>query len=265
MSSLRPSALVIVLVVAFVSLFASPLLPAADEVIPPPPRRYFNDEAGVVSPEVAARLNQQLEQYERETSNQIVVAVFPKMASQSSIEDYTVRVAEAWRVGQKVRSNGAILFVFMAERKVYIQVGYGLEGVLTDFRCRQIIDNDITPFFKEGNYAAGLIQGVRALMAAAKGEYKGTGRTAAEGQGQAPEETSIWTVLAFFFFFWLLYMLLRRGGPPSNSGSGRQGPIFYGGGWGGGGFSGGGGGGFGGGGFGGGGGRFGGGGAGGSW
>lgn len=100
----------------------------ADEVIPPKPAQYFNDYAGVVSGGTAAQLNQKLEQFERDSSCQIVVAVFPKMQSDSSIEDYTVRVAQSWKVGQKGKDNGAVLFVFIQDRKMFIQTGYGLEG-----------------------------------------------------------------------------------------------------------------------------------------
>src|SRR5256714_12683985 len=87
------------------------------EVIPPKPARYFNDYAGVVSKEAASRFNEQLAQFERETSDQVVVAVFPKMQSDSDVADYPQRVAEAWGVGQKERRNGVVLFVFIQDRK----------------------------------------------------------------------------------------------------------------------------------------------------
>jgi uncharacterized protein len=142
----------------------------AGEVIPPPPAAYFNDYADVVSASTAEQLNQELEQFERDTSNQIVVAIYPKMQSDSSIEDYTVRVAESWKVGQKLKKNGAVLFVFIQDHKLYIQVGYGLEGALPDALCKQIIDTEITPHFKQGDYDAGLTAGVNAILAATKGE-----------------------------------------------------------------------------------------------
>src|SRR5256714_4817733 len=85
----------------------------AAEVIPPKPDRYFNDYAGVVSKEAAQRFNEQLAQFERETSDQVVVAVFPKMQSDSSIEDYAQRVAQSWGVGQKVQRNGVVVLVFI--------------------------------------------------------------------------------------------------------------------------------------------------------
>src|SRR5438445_8895428 len=92
------------------------------QVIPPKPDRYFNDYAGVVSKEAASRFNEQLAQFERDTSDQIVVAVFPKMQSDSDIADYTQRVAQAWGVGQKERRNGVVLFVFIQDRKMFTQV-----------------------------------------------------------------------------------------------------------------------------------------------
>ncbi|MDB6167073.1 MAG: hypothetical protein JWQ83_2213, partial [Lacunisphaera sp.] len=113
-------------------LFGSGL--AAAERIPPAPASYFNDYAGAVSAGAADDMNRQLQQYERDSSNQLLVVVYRKMESDSSVEDYTVRVAEAWKVGQKGRNNGAVLFVFKDDHKLYIQVGYGLEPTLTDAR-----------------------------------------------------------------------------------------------------------------------------------
>src|SRR3989440_7992107 len=104
----------------------------AAEVIPPRPPGYFQDNAGVVSQNAALRFNEQLAQFERETSNQVVVAVFPKMKSDDDVAAYTQRVAQAWAVGLKDKRNGAVLFVFTQDRKMYIQVGYGLEGALPD-------------------------------------------------------------------------------------------------------------------------------------
>src|SRR3954454_9667488 len=103
-------------------LFLSLVSLRAAEVTPPKPAGYFNDYAHVVSTDAALRFNEQLAQFERETSNQILVAIFPKMQSDSDIADYTYRVKDAWKVGQKERNNGAVLFVFIQDRKIYIQV-----------------------------------------------------------------------------------------------------------------------------------------------
>src|SRR5438309_6916869 len=141
------------LAVAAAALFAITL--HAAEVIPPKPDRYFNDYAGVVSKSAASRFNEQLAQFERETSNQVVVAVFPKMQSDSDVADYTQGVAQAWGVGQKDRRNGVVLFVFVADRKMFTQVGYGLEGSLPDATAFDITERHIKPLFRTGNYDAG--------------------------------------------------------------------------------------------------------------
>ena len=155
----------------------------AAEVIPPTPGAYFNDYAGVVSKEAASRFNEQLAQFERETSDQVVVAVFPKMQSDSDIADYTQRVAQAWGVGQKERRNGVVLFVFIQDRKMFIQVGYGLEGALPDATAFDITERHIKPLFRAGNYEAGLATGIDLICKAIRGEYKGSGKTVAERKG----------------------------------------------------------------------------------
>ena len=233
----------------------------AGEVIPPPPAAYFNDYAHVVSAGTAAQLNQTLEDFERQSSDQIVVAVFPKMQSESSIEDYTVRVFRSWQVGQKSKNNGAVLFVFVQEHKMFLQVGYGLEGVLPDALCKRIIDEQITPRFKVGDFDGGLTAGVQAILA--KGEYKGTGTTVAE---RLQHLKKIFPAIFAIAVLVLIFIVFLRGGNLISGysvwtiGSGGSS-----GGWGGGGYSGGGGFSGGGGGFSGGGGSCGGGGAGGSW
>src|SRR5881409_1768777 len=232
----------------------------AAEVIPPKPKAYFNDYANVVSKEAASGFNEQLAQFERETSDQVVVSVFPKMQSDSDIADYTQRVAQAWGVGQKERRNGVALFVFIQDRKMFIQVGYGLEGALPDATAFDITERHIKPLFRAGNYEAGLATGIDLIFKALRGEYKGSGKTVAEQQHGG----GAFKLLHFLIFIIVLIIIsrvTRRLGAYSYSSRG-GGPIFIpsGGGWssgggGGGGFSG----------FSGGGGSFGGGGAGSSW
>ena len=108
-------------------------------------------------------MNQTLEDFERQSSDQIVVAVFPKMQSDSSIEDYTIRVFRSWAVGQKAKNDGAVLFVFVQDHKMFLQVGYGLEGVLPDALCKRIIDEQISPRFKAGDFDGGLTAGVQSV------------------------------------------------------------------------------------------------------
>jgi uncharacterized protein len=236
----------------------------AAEVIPPAPAAYFNDYAGVVSAATADQLNQRLEQFERDSSCQIVVAVFPRMQSDSSIEDYTARVFQAWKVGQKGKDNGAVLFVFIQDRKMFIVTGYGLEGAMPDAICKRIVEDEIKPPFKAGNYEAGLMAGVNAMLAAAKGEYKGPGQTVAEHRRNAKNQGSSLSVIIFFIVILVIIASRARRGVRYGRGGYYSSGGWWGGGWsgggGGGGFSGGGGGG-----FSGGGGSTGGGGAGGSW
>ena len=251
-------------VVAFGFVLVLALRCYAAEVIPPKPERYFNDYAAVVSQSAALRFNEQLAQFERETSNQIVVAVFAKMQSDSDIADYTQRVAQAWGVGQKERRNGAVLFVFVEDRKMFIQVGYGLEAVLPDATAFDITEYRIKPRFRNGDYEGGLAVGIDLICKAVRGEYKGTGRTISERHGNAAGGATFLVLVVVFLVLIIISRLRRLGGYRYSSR--RGGPIFVpmgfggggsGGGWssGGGGFSG----------FSGGGGGFGGGGAGSSW
>ena len=263
-------------VVVFLIVLLAGGLGLRAEVMPPAPAHYFNDYSGAISPAVGQQLDQTLQEFERQHASQIVVAIFPKMQSESSVEDYTVRIAQSWHVGQKDKDNGAVLFVFVQEHKLYIQVGYGLEGVLPDVICKRIIQNEIVPRLRGGDFNGGIQAGVTALLAAAKGEYKGTGQTVAERGQDAPPMPLIALILLIGGVILVTVILssvfrkfssagaatYSRGGYVRRS----TGTTWLGGGWGGGGWGGGGGGSSGGGGgFSGGGGSFGGGGAGGSW
>jgi len=184
---------------------------AAAERIPPAPPRYFNDYANVVSRGTADTLNRQLEQFERDSSNQVLVVIYPKMESDSSVEDYTVRVAQAWKAGQQGRNNGAVLFAFMQEHQLYIQVGYGLEGAIPDAIAKRIIEQEIVPRFRAGDTDGGLTAAVTALMAAAKGEYKGTGATQADRrQGNGNKGKTGGAGAAIILIFFILAAARRR-------------------------------------------------------
>lgn len=239
----------------------------AAEVLPPKPAGYFNDYAGVVSRGAALQFNEQLAQFERDTSNQVVVAVFRKMQTDSDIADYTQRVAQSWQVGQADKRNGAVLFVFVDDRKMFIQVGYGLEGVLPDITAFDITERHIKPHFRSNDYEGGLREGIDLMLKAIRGEYKGTGKTVVESKdGQSAGGIPC----AFIILIFILFLIIAGSGSRRRRGrgwgySGMGGPFI--GGWGGGGGGWGGGSSSGGGfsGFGGGGGSFGGGGGGSSW
>src|SRR4029077_4653179 len=233
----------------------------AAEVIPPKPPGYFQDNAGVVSKEAALRFNEQLAQFERDTSNQVWVVVYPKMQSDDDVAAYAQRVAQAWGVGQKDKRNGVVLLVFVQDRKISLQVGYGWEGALPDIIAFDIHQNHINPHFRKGDYEGGLAEGIDSIFKAIRGEYKGTGKTVLERRANTPVPSFLFFII-FVAVLMIISRMMRRLGGYTYS-SRRSGPIFLPMGGGGGGWSSGGGGGFSG--FSGGGGSFGGGGAGSSW
>jgi uncharacterized protein len=142
----------------------------------PPLAGRVNDLARMLSPEAQQRLEQKLAAFERETSNQVAVLTVPSLAG-DDIDSFSIRVVEAWKIGQKGRDNGVLLIIAQAERKVRIEVGMGLQGVLPDITAGRIIRDVMRPFLKDGRYDQGIAAGVDSIMAATKGEFKGTGQT----------------------------------------------------------------------------------------
>lgn len=240
--------------------------------LPPSPKpHYVLDDAKWLSPSEFRSLDEKLKAYERETSSQIVVGIFPAIPEGEELFDFTQRIFEAWKPGLPGKDNGVLFAVFANDRKMRIHTGYGMEGVLPDARANQIIRNIVAPQLRQGNRVAAINDGVDAMIAAAKGEYKGTGSTQLDDRGKSTGPGWIfYFIIAFFvagFFFPRLFsiadVIFTPGGPRTRSGGGwASGPP--GDGWGGG-SSGGGWGGSSGGGFSGGGGSSGGGGASGDW
>jgi len=201
---------------------------------------YVNDRAGLLSPETELKLEQFLQEFEQTDSTQIVVLTIPSIESEV-LENYALRVLETWGVGQKSKDNGALLLVAKAERRMRIEVGYGLEGRLTDLLAGRIIDNEISPRFKQGDFDGGIIAGVVAMAEAVRGEYQGSGTTNKKKIG-----SPIGLIFLLFFLGPLLSRLTGRRSSLSRRGRANgAGPFLgRGGGFGGGGgFSGGGGGG----------------------
>ena len=151
---------------------------AAAQSPPPVPRDYVTDQADILPAEVEARLAAQLKQFDEETSNQVLVATFPSLPAGWTLEDFTVRTAQSWGAGEAKLDNGVVLFVFVKDREVRIEVGYGLEGALPDVTAKRIIEEQITPRFRGGDYPGGVEAGVDAIIAATKGEYKAEPRPA---------------------------------------------------------------------------------------
>ena len=235
--------------------------------VPPPPDRWFTDRAGIVNTTDAAILDTKLKDFEQQSGAQFIIYVFPSIENEV-IEDFTIRCVERWKVGQKKYDNGLVLFVFVKERKVRVEVGYGLEGTITDAVSSRVIREQIAPQFQQGDYAGGLNAAADELMRRIRSGEKPVEPLRPDAQpGNFVErnfDPGLIVLIVIFFVIFILPMLSRR-----RSGCGGCIPIFLpmgGGGitFGGGGFSGGSFGG-GGGGFSGGGGGFGGGGATGGW
>ncbi len=217
-------------------------------------RHWITDETGTLTPGELESIDQTLADFQKETSNQIVVLMIPTLGGRN-IEEFSMEEAEKNRIGRKDRNNGVLMLIAKNDRRIRFEVGYGLEGVLTDVLSDQIIRHEIAPLFRAGDFAGGIRAGVTAIMEVTKGEYK--------GDEEQDNLHRISPILVFFLMIFVFgFLRIFRGGRRRFLGPGgfySSGPF-----WGGGGFGGGFGGGSGGG-FSGGGGSFGGGGASGGW
>jgi uncharacterized protein len=137
------------------------------------------DDANIISAGERDRLGAMLEAHEAATTNQVVVLTVPSIG-QASIEEYAVKVFEAWKLGQKGKNNGVLVVVVPQDRKMRIEVGYGLEATLPDGACGEIIRTWMTPAFKAGNYDKGIEDGVAAIVARLEGRGGPADRTPAE-------------------------------------------------------------------------------------
>jgi uncharacterized protein len=203
------------------------------------------DGAALLSPGAERRIGARLEAHERATTNQVVVVTLDSLHGYP-IEDYGYRLGRHWGIGQKGKDNGALLIVAPAERKVRIEVGYGLEGTLTDAMSAHIVQDVVLPRFRRGDFEGGVESGATAVIEVLGGEYADPSSRA---QSQ-PRELTVQQVIVIILVLGIFIGLMAL---QSMAGGGRRRGIYIDGG------------GFGGGGFGGGGGGFGGGGASGSW
>src|SRR6201997_465439 len=140
----------------------------ADVAVPPLSGRVV-DQTGTLSSDTIASLTQTLKDLQARKGSQIAVLIVPTTAPET-IEQYSIRVAEAWKIGRKKIDDGALLVVAKDDRKLRIEVGYGLEGALTDVTARRIIDETIVPHFKAGDFAGGISAGVARIIRVVDGE-----------------------------------------------------------------------------------------------
>jgi uncharacterized protein len=226
-------------------------------------RGRVNDYAQILTPEQSNALDAQLARLEQDTGHQVAVLTLPSLDGED-IEGFSIRVAENWKIGKKGFDNGVILIVAVNDRKLRLEVGYGLEGILPDLTANRIIRDYIVPLFRSGDFAAGIISGINAVEKVIRKEpLPETARKQAQGRGSSLNFIVMLVItFAILGLFGFSSAANRRSNGMWATGSRRRGPTFWGGtgGFGGGGFGGGGGGG-----FSGGGGSFGGGGSSGSW
>lgn len=158
-----------------------------------------NDYANLLSPATINQLDSILKELESTDSTQIVVLTIPSLGGES-LEEFSLRSAETYKIGQKGHDNGALLLIAKDERKLRIEVGYGLEGTLTDHMSGRIIRNVITPQFRNGNFNQGVINGVGAMISVVKGEYQASAASN-QGVGSDSDFGGLITSLVFISFF----------------------------------------------------------------
>jgi len=172
---------------------------------PAKPNKLVNDYTGTLSTGQLEQLERKLVAFDDSTSTQIAIAVI-KSVGEYDISEYAMELGRKWGVGNKEKNNGIIIVVALGDRKVSIQTGYGVEGALPDMYARRIIDNDIKPRFKTGDYYGGLEAGTDAIISYTKGEYKNDkpkpSKTGAGGSG----------VVILIIIIVIVIVLLKRGG-----------------------------------------------------
>lgn len=155
------------------------------------------DKARMLSSATVSQLDQVLSAFEQEESTQIAVLTIGSLQG-AGLESFSLKVVENWQLGREDLDNGALLLIVRDDRKIRVEVGYGLEGSLTDLTAGRIIRNTITPQFKNGNFDQGVIDGVSAMIAAVRGEY--TGELPQKKQGKQDEVTGYIIFISFLLF-----------------------------------------------------------------
>lgn len=202
--------LILVTVFSFAIVFGQTILPK------PNPPRLVNDAANVLSPEQVEILEHKLVALDDSSSNQIAVVLI-KTLGDYAIEDYAVKLFREWGIGNKKTNNGILIIAAIDDRKVWIEVGYGLEGAIPDVTASSIYRNEIVPSFKEQNYYRGIDNAINALTKAVVGEYK----IKKEKKGKGGGGGSI--LMVVFLLFVIIMVLGRSGRGGGGMGGGRAG------------------------------------------
>ncbi len=143
-----------------------------------------NDYGDMISPEAESLLEERLKSFELSDSTQVVILTVNSLEG-DAMEDFTIRVAEKWKIGQAKKDNGVILFASKNDRRMRIEVGRGLEGVLTDLLTGRILDNIIRPRFKSGDFDEGFLDGTGSIIDACRGEFKNDSSSSSSETGES--------------------------------------------------------------------------------
>lgn len=164
---------------------------------------HVHDEAHILSQQTVDNLERQLRAYEDSTSNQVAILIISSLSGEV-LEDYSLRVAEKWKIGNKKKDNGILLLIAVDDHKMRIEAGEGLEGVLPDVICNRIIRNEIAPNFRKDDYDAGVQTGINAILKAVGGEYKSTDFSDGTSSIQATDLSLKERILIGVFIFGIL-------------------------------------------------------------
>jgi uncharacterized protein len=184
------------------------------------------DLAGVLTPDQIASLDSKLQELERTDSTQIAVLIISSLEG-GSLEDYSMRVAEAWKLGQKGRDNGALLLIALKERKMRIEVGYGLEANLTDARSNQVIRNEIAPRFRAGDFYGGIDAGLTGIIQTIHGVYQAAPESRNRFSRRGSGGWINLIIILLFPLFWLLSVAGKWGGAIIGAGAGLLFPYAF--------------------------------------
>jgi len=216
----RPAGAGPTLLLAVVLVLLTPLVVLAQSF--PPLTGRVVDAAGLLKPGERAALEAKLKAHEDRTSDQVVVATLPSLDG-LTIEEYGYRLGRHWRLGQADRNNGAILLVAPTERKVRIEVGYGLEGALTDALSKVIITTAIAPKFQRGDFFGGIDAGVDAMLSILTGDAEQWQRRAKIREDEATPFDPVAALVILLILFFVISRMMgggsrgfrrgRRGGP----------------------------------------------------
>jgi uncharacterized protein len=201
-------AILLLLLLPFINSFSQTDYAKSLSENPTQLKKYLVDETHTLTSDQNNAILKKLVDFEKQTSNQVVIYIIESLNGEP-IETVSYKIAEANKIGKKDRNNGVLLLIAMKDRKMRIEVGYGLEGVLTDAVSSSIIRNEISPSFKNGNYYEGVSKGLDAIILATKNEYKNTQKNNSPQTICFGLPIFVFLIFGFVFFFIFISIIQR--------------------------------------------------------